>query len=56
MKYERKQIIQYLTGIVLTPMGVVLTINSHAGAGGYDALNFAIADRSNSCDLIYISR
>lgn len=43
MKYTKKQYIQYLAGIILTPMGVVLTINSHAGAGGYDALNFAIA-------------
>ena len=26
-------------------MGVVLTINAHLGAGGYDALNFALAER-----------
>lgn len=45
MKYSKKQFIQYLAGIILTPMGVVLTINSHAGAGGYDALNFAIAGK-----------
>lgn len=35
----------YLTGIGLMPLGVVLTINSHLGAGGYDALNFALGDR-----------
>lgn len=34
----------YLIGIVLMPLGVVLTINSHLGAGGYDALNFALGD------------
>ena len=35
----------YLIGIGLMPMGVVLTVNSHLGAGGYDALNFALGDR-----------
>lgn len=35
----------YLIGIGLMPFGVVLTINSHLGAGGYDALNFALGDR-----------
>ena len=57
MKYSRKQVIQYLAGIILTPMGVVLTINSHAGAGGYDALNFAIGDRLgiNTSIAIYMT-
>lgn len=27
------------------PAGVVLTINAHLGAGGYDALNFVLAER-----------
>lgn len=27
------------------PAGVVLTINAHLGAGGYDALNFILAER-----------
>ncbi len=35
----------YLIGIGLMPLGVVLTVNSHLGAGGYDALNFALGDR-----------
>lgn len=35
----------YLFGITLISMGVVLTINSHAGAGGYDALNFALGEQ-----------
>lgn len=37
-------IILYAIGIVVMPLGVVLTINSHVGAGGYDALNFALGD------------
>lgn len=35
----------YLIGIGLMPLGVVLTVNSHLGAGGYDALNFALGDQ-----------
>lgn len=27
------------------PLGVVLTVNSHLGAGGYDALNFALGEK-----------
>lgn len=27
------------------PLGVVLTINAHLGAGGYDALNFALGNK-----------
>ena len=38
-------IILYLIGVAIMPLGVVLTINAHLGAGGIDALNFAIADR-----------
>lgn len=38
-------LILYLIGIGLMPLGVVLTVNSHLGAGGYDALNFALGDR-----------
>lgn len=35
----------YLIGIAGMPLGVVMTIRSHLGAGGYDALNFALGDR-----------
>lgn len=35
----------YLFAVVFMPMGVVFTIKSHLGAGGYDALNFALAER-----------
>ena len=35
----------YAIGVGIMPMGVVLTINAHLGAGGYDALNFALAER-----------
>lgn len=34
----------YLVGVGIMPAGVVLTINAHMGAGGYDALNFILAD------------
>lgn len=33
----------YVIALVFMPLGVVLTVNSHLGAGGYDALNFALA-------------
>lgn len=42
-----KGLVLYLVGVVFMPLGVVFTINAHLGAGGYDALNFAIADRLN---------
>lgn len=38
-------VLLYLAGIGLMPLGVVLTVNSHLGAGGYDALNFALGDK-----------
>lgn len=38
-------LILYLAGIGLMPLGVVLTVNSHLGAGGYDALNFALGEK-----------
>lgn len=40
-----KHIILYLIGVGIMPLGVVLTINAHLGSGGYDALNFAIAEK-----------
>lgn len=47
-KYTRRElcvhVLMYLVGIVVLPLGVVLTINSHFGAGGLDALNFAFGD------------
>lgn len=39
-----KNILLYLIGVGFMPLGVVMTIKSHMGAGGYDALNFALAD------------
>lgn len=50
-------LILYLIGIALMPLGVVLTINSHLGAGGYDALNFALGDRLsiNTSYAIYMT-
>jgi len=33
-------LILYFIGVGVMPAGVVLTINAHLGAGGYDALNF----------------
>jgi len=40
-----KHVILYLIGVGIMPLGVVLTINAHLGSGGYDALNFALADK-----------
>lgn len=37
----------YMVGMVAIGMGAVLTINSHAGAGGYDALTFVLSDICN---------
>lgn len=44
-KYSLRQIILYIIGVVITPLGVVFTINAHFGAGGYDALNFALGEK-----------
>lgn len=38
------RIFLYLIGVGIMPLGVVLTINSHFGAGGVDAFNFALAE------------
>ncbi|PHV72066.1 membrane protein [Sporanaerobium hydrogeniformans] len=40
-----KNLVLYTIGVGFMPLGVVLTINAHLGAGGYDALNFALADK-----------
>ncbi len=39
------------------PLGVVLTVNSHLGAGGYDALNFALGEKMgiNTSLAIYMT-
>ena len=37
-------VILYLIGVGIMPAGAVLTINAHLGAGGYDALNFVLAE------------
>lgn len=37
-------LVLYLIGVGIMPAGAVLTINAHLGAGGYDALNFVLAD------------
>lgn len=42
-KYNQK-ILFYAMGIVIMPMGTVLTINAHLGAGGCDAFNFALSE------------
>ncbi len=41
------QIVLYLIGVIFIPMGVVLIVNAHLGAGGYDALNFILAEKLN---------
>lgn len=50
-------LILYLIGVCIMPLGVVLTINAHLGAGGIDALNFAIADRLgiNTSIAVYLT-
>ena len=44
-------------GLALMTFGVVLTINGHLGAGGVDAMNFAMADalHVNTSVAIYIT-
>ena len=44
-KYSLKQFVLYFIGIIVMPLGVVFTINAHLGAGGYDALNFALGEK-----------
>jgi uncharacterized protein len=44
-KYTRHQLILYMIGVMIMPLGVVFTINAHLGAGGYDALNFALGEK-----------
>ena len=39
-----KNLVLYFIGVGIMPAGAVLTINAHLGAGGYDALNFVLAD------------
>lgn len=36
--------ILYLIGVSIMPLGIVLTVNSNLGAGGYDTLNFALSN------------
>lgn len=47
-KYTSKEIFvhifMYALGVAVLPAGIVLTINSHFGAGGIDALNFAFGE------------
>lgn len=40
-----QNLVLYAIGVGIMPLGVVLTVNAHLGAGGYDALNFALAQR-----------
>jgi len=42
-KNIKHSIILYAIGIVFMPVGVILTVNSKLGAGGYDAFNFVLA-------------
>lgn len=46
-KARIENIILYFIGVGIMPAGVVLTINAHLGAGGYDALNFVLAEILN---------
>lgn len=50
-------LVLYLIGVGIMPLGVVLTINAHLGSGGIDALNFALADKLgvNTSVAIYIT-
>ena len=43
-KQKSSNLILYFVGVAIIPVGVVLTINAHLGAGGYDALNFVLAE------------
>lgn len=54
-KEKIRSLALYAVGIVFMPLGVVMTINAHLGAGGIDALNFIIADRLgiNTSVVIY---
>lgn len=49
-----QNVILYLIGVGIMPLGVVLTINAHLGAGGYDALNFALSDKLNCSTSVAI--
>lgn len=40
-----QNLLLYAIGVGIMPLGVVLTVNAHLGAGGYDALNFALGER-----------
>lgn len=40
-----QNLLLYAVGVGIMPLGVVLTVNAHLGAGGYDALNFALSER-----------
>lgn len=44
VKEKITNLILYFIGVGIMPAGVVLTINAHLGAGGYDALNFILAE------------
>ena len=47
----------WVGGLAILTLGVVLTINGHLGAGGVDAMNFAMAERLgvNTSVAIYIT-
>ena len=44
LKERILNLLLYFVGVGIMPAGVVLTINAHIGAGGYDALNFVLAE------------
>lgn len=44
MRKKIIHVILYAIGVCVMPAGVVCTINAHLGAGGYDALNFVLAE------------
>ncbi|WP_343209696.1 membrane protein [Anaerolentibacter hominis] len=52
-----KRLILYVCCFSLMPLGIVLTINAHLGAGGIDAMNFAMAEKLgvNTSIAVYIT-
>lgn len=53
-KEKIRSLILYGIGIVFMPLGVVLTINAHTGAGGIDALDFIISEKLHVSTSIVI--
>lgn len=56
-KQRLKHVILYFLSVSVMPLGIVLTINGHLGAGGIDAMNFAMAEKLgvNTSVAVYIT-